>query len=45
MRLTIYKKMILGFLTIIVIMIGVNAYMVYELDSVSNAATKTQGTD
>lgn len=45
MRLTIYKKMMIGFLTIILIMIGVNAYMVYELDLVSNAAHTTLSSD
>ncbi len=45
MRTTIYKKTILGFLTIIVIMMGVNGYMVYELDLVSNAAHTTLFSD
>ncbi len=45
MRLTIYKKMMLGFLTIIAIMICVNAYMVYELNLVSNAAHTTLSSD
>lgn len=45
MRTTIYKKTILGFLTIIVIMMGVNGYMVYELDIVSNAAHTTLFSD
>ena len=45
MRLTIFKKMIIGFLTIILIMIGVNAYMVYELELVSNAAHTTLSSD
>ncbi|MBM2839595.1 MAG: sensory box signal transduction histidine kinase, partial [Bacteroidetes bacterium] len=45
MRLTIYKKMMIGFLTIILIMIGVNVYMVYELDLVSDAAHTTLSSD
>jgi signal transduction histidine kinase len=45
MKMTIYKKMILGFLAIIAIMIGVNAYLVYTLDSVSTAAHTTLSSD
>lgn len=45
MRLTIYKKMIMGFLAIIVIMMGMNGYMVYELDLVASAAHTTLSSD
>jgi two-component system sensor histidine kinase GlrK len=45
MRLTIYKKMMLGFLAIILLMSVVSAYMVYELDAVSNAAHTTLTSD
>ena len=45
MRLTIYKKMMFGFLTVIVLMSGLGAYMVYELDAVSNAAQITLTSD
>ncbi|MEK9137213.1 MAG: hypothetical protein AAB393_08825, partial [Bacteroidota bacterium] len=45
MRLTIYKKMMVGFLAIILIMIGVNGYMVYELNAVSNAAHTSLSSD
>ena len=45
MRLTIYKKMMFGFLTVIVLMSGLGAFMVYELDAVSNAAQITLTSD
>ena len=45
MRLTIYKKMMVGFLTIILLMSGLSAYMVHELDTVSNAAHITLTSD
>jgi len=45
MRLTIYKKMMLGFLAIILLMSIVSAYMVYELDAVSNTAHTTLASD
>jgi CHASE3 domain sensor protein len=45
MRLTIYKKMIVGFLAIIIIMMGMNGFMVYELDLVSKAAHTTLFSD
>jgi len=45
MRLTIYKKMMVGFLTIIILMSGLSAYMVSELDTVSNAAHITLTSD
>jgi signal transduction histidine kinase len=43
--MTIYKKMIVGFLAIIIIMMGMNGYMVYELDLVANAAHTTLSSD
>lgn len=45
MKLTIYKKMMFGFLTIIAIMIAVNAYMVVTLKSVADAAHTTLSSD
>ncbi len=45
MRLTIYKKMMIGFLTIIALMSCLSAYMVYELVAVSNAAHITLTSD
>ena len=45
MRLSIYKKMIVGFLAIIMIMMGMNGYMIYELDLVSKAAHTTLFSD
>jgi two-component system sensor histidine kinase GlrK len=41
MKLTIYKKMMLGFSTIIVIMIIASAYILLELSAVSNSAKMT----
>jgi two-component system sensor histidine kinase GlrK len=41
MKLTIYKKMMLGFSTIIVIMIVASTYILFELSAVSNSAKMT----
>jgi two-component system, NtrC family, sensor histidine kinase GlrK len=41
MKLTIYKKMILGFGAIILIMIIASTYILFELSSVSNSAKMT----
>lgn len=41
MRLSIYKKMMIGYGIIIVVMIIVNAYVLYELNNVSEAAHTT----
>jgi two-component system, NtrC family, sensor histidine kinase GlrK len=44
-KLTIYKKMMIGFVTIILLMSIVSAYMVFELNAVSNAAHTTLTSD
>lgn len=45
MRLTIYKKMMIGFLAVILLLSGLSVYMLYELDAVSNAAQTTLTSD
>ena len=41
MKLTIYKKMMLGFGVIIIIMIIASTYILFKLNAVSNAAEMT----
>ncbi len=45
MKLTIYRKMIIGFGLVILIMIGANVYTLFELDSVSRAARASLASD
>jgi len=41
MKLTIYKKMMLGFMTVMAIMVLSSTYILFQLKTVSNAAEKT----